>query len=121
MGEDRHHESGRSLRDVAAWLTTPSACGVFLSTFDLVRIAHSIGTSVTPLNRRFAVEQLFRSAAIADAPDPLFAALIAEVTAHRNAYASCDSEHLRPWSELAGATLLTLGEMHETWQSSRLD
>ena len=78
MEEDRHHESGRSLRDVAAWLTTPAACGVFLSTFDLVRIAHSIGTSVTPLNRRFAVEQLFRSAAIADAPDPLFAALVAD-------------------------------------------
>jgi hypothetical protein len=116
MHDDTLESDERSLRDVAAWLTTPAACGLFLSAFDLKRIGQAAGIGVTPLNRRFAVEQLFRSAAINDAPDPLFTALLAEVTAHREAYAACDSAHLQPWIELAGETLTALAEMRETWR-----
>ena len=121
MNDDGLISDERSLRDIAAWLTTPASCGVFLSAFDLKRIGQLIGIGVTPLNRRFAVEQLFRSAAIEATPDPLFAALIAEVEAQRAAYERCDSAHLQPWIDLAGVTLTTLEEMQETWQKARLD
>lgn len=121
MNDDSPVMDERSLRDIAAWLTTPASCGVFLSAFDLKRISQSIGIGVTPLNRRFAVEQLFRSAAIDNTPGPLFAALMAEVSAHREAYEECDSPHLQPWIDLAGATLNTLEEMRETWRTTRLD
>jgi hypothetical protein len=121
MNDDGLAMDERSLRDVAAWLTTPASCGVFLSAFDLKRISNSIGIGVTPLNRHFAVEQLFRSAAIDDTPDPLFSALIDEVKAHQEAYERSDSPHLQSWIDLAGATLATLEEMRETWRTSRLD
>lgn len=121
MNEDRHISDERSLRDIAAWLTIPASCGVFLSASDLKRVGQSIGIGVTPLNRRFAVEQLFRSAAIEATPDPLFAALITEVAAQRAAYERCDSAHLQRWIDLAGMTLITLEEMQETWRTARLD
>ena len=121
MNDDSPAMDERSLRDIAAWLTTPASCGVFLSAFDLKRVSQSIGIGVTPLNRRFAVEQLFRSAAIEATPDPLFAALIAEVAAQQAAYARCDSAHLQLWIDLASMTLTTLEEMQETWRTARLD
>lgn len=121
MNHDGLISDERSLRDIAVWLTTPASCGVFLSAFDLKRVSQSIGIGVTPLNRRFAVEQLFRSAAIEATPDPLFAALIAAVAAQRAAYERCNSAHLQLWIDLAGVTLTTLGEMQETWRTARLD
>lgn len=108
----------RSLRDVAGWLTTPAACGVFLSAFDLKRLGQSIGIGVTPLNRRFAVEQLFRSAAVDESADALFEALVEEVTAHRARYEECGSVHLRPWIDLCGDTINTLLTMREDWRQS---
>lgn len=118
MHDDTLNSDERSLRDVAAWLTTPAACGVFLSAFDLKRVGQAAGIGVTPSNRRFAVEQLFRSAAIDDTPGPLFAALVAEVTAHLEAYQACDSVHMQPWIERAGETLTALAEMLESWRSA---
>jgi hypothetical protein len=120
MNDDSPVMDDRSLRDIAAWLTTPASCGVFLSAFDLKRVSQSIGIGVTPLNRRFAVEQLFRSAAIDDNPGPLFAALIAEVAAHQEAYERCDSPHLQPWIDLTRVTMTTLSKMQETWRTARL-
>ena len=108
----------RSLRDVAAWLTTPAQCGVFLSAHDLRRIGSSIGIHVTPLNRRFAVEQLFRSAAIDQTLNVLLTALIAEVRAQISAYELCDIAQLQPWVERAGQTVVELQEMRQIGQSA---
>lgn len=116
MNDDSPPSDERSLRDVAAWLTTPAQCGVFLSPHDLRRIGAAIDIHVTPLNRGFAVEQLFRSAAIEGTLDTLLAALLSEVQAQQAAYQDFDVGEMQPWIERAGQTMAALVEMR---QSSR--
>lgn len=114
MNEGAPTSDDRSLRDVAAWLTTPAQSGVFLSPHDLRRIGAAIDIHVTPLNRGFAVEQLFRSASIEGTLDTLLAALLSEVQAHRTAYQDCDGGEMQPWIERAGQTLAALREMRQS-------
>lgn len=119
MHAEQDSTDERSLRDIAAWLTTPSSCGVFLSAADLRRIGQRVGIGVTPLNRRFAVEQLFRSAAIEDSADPLVTAFIEEILNHTAAYEACNSVHLDPWIDRCHDTVTTLQGMREEWLGSQ--
>lgn len=110
------HESD-GLRDIARWLTTPAASGVYLSAVDLRRVGEAAGITGLPVNRRFAVEQLFRAAALEDDLDTLFDVLVSEVRAHQSAYAECDATALDPWIRKAEATITRLLQMRGEWQA----
>jgi hypothetical protein len=99
------------LRDIARWLTTPSQSGVYLSAVDLQRVGDRAGLGRLPQNRRFAVEQLFRSAAIDGRLQELFYALHTELRSHRKAYVDCDSASLVEWVLAVDASLERLNDM----------
>lgn len=109
MAEDREQELG--LRDIARWLTTPSQSGVYFSLDDLDRIGNQVGIQGLPRNRRFAVEQLFRSSALDDRLEDLLDVLDGELAVHIERYRECDHEALAPWIALAGSALLRVDEM----------
>lgn len=111
MNQGHSQESGDGLRDVARWLTTPARCGLYLSSRDLHRVGESAGITGLPMNRRFAVEQLFRSAAIDEQLDRLFDALAGEVSAHILAYQECDSPVMDAWIAQATETSKQLERM----------
>ena len=113
MSEQTGNEQDESygLRDIARWLTTPAACGLYLTMRDLERIGQSAGISGLPRNRRFAVEQLFRSAALEEDLSSMFDALTAEATRQREAYLACDSPALDTWELRAAETIRRLDEL----------
>lgn len=86
-------------------------CGLYLSTRDLHRVGDSAGITGLPVNRRFAIEQLFRSAAIDDQLDGLFDALAGEVSGHILAYRECDSPVMDGWIRRATETAERLEQM----------
>jgi len=99
------------LRDIAGWLTTPAMCGVYLSAVDLQRVSDSARLGRLPQNRRFAVEQLFRSAAIDGCLPELFDGLQAELLAHKQAYLDSDAPYLSRWIIAVDASLDRLNTM----------
>jgi hypothetical protein len=115
------NENIESLKDVVRWLTTPAACGVFLSARDLERIGREMEIAGLPANRRFAVEQLFRAASIDGRVGPLFGLLIAEVDAHVRSYQECDSPVLDDWISRAEHASRRLADMRSAWVSESND
>jgi putative dimethyl sulfoxide reductase chaperone len=110
---EREDSQEPGLRDIARWLTTPAHSGVYLSLRDLERIGHRVGVAGLPRNRRFAIEQLFRSAAVDDNLDDLLRVLRSEISAHVDAYRDCDHETLQPWIDRALLSLNRLDEMQQ--------
>ena len=104
------------LRDLINWLITPARCGIYLSTADLARIGASLGIRIAPMSRYAGVEQLFRSAAIDDTVDDLFAAFQTEFESHIATYDSCNSPALIPWISRSTAALDTWGDVHNVWR-----
>lgn len=117
MGRDIERDDSDSLRDIATWLTVPASAGIFLSARDFQRIGVDLGIGGTPANRRFAVEQLFRAAAIEDRLPALFDALISEIEAHRASYRDCDSRALDWWDTRASETVHRLSVMRDVARS----
>jgi hypothetical protein len=113
MEDDRVPEFNdpAGLRDIAGWLTTPALSGVYLSAADLQRVGDSAGLGRLPQNRRFAVEQLFRSAAIDGRLPELFDGLQTELVAHKQAYLDCDTPYLNRWIIAVEASLERLNTM----------
>jgi hypothetical protein len=106
---------GPGLRDVSRWLTTPAQCGVYFSMRDLEQIGRTVGITGLPRNRRFAVEQLFRSAAVDGVVEDMLISLEHAVSVHISSYRSCDSPALENWIARAKETELRLESMrHES-------
>lgn len=110
MNEDEATQQD-GLRDIARWLTTPAACGLFLSARDLERVGRRAGVEGLPRSRRQAVEHLFRTAALDDRVDILIDLLIDEAGFHMDSYAECGMSTLGPWESAAVATVGRLNEM----------
>jgi hypothetical protein len=113
MDNDRvpEFDDPAGLRDIARWLTTPAQSGVYLSAVDLQRVGDRAGFGRLPLNRRFAVEQLFRSAAIDGRLPELFDALQVELLSHRQGYIDCDASWLMNWTSAVDESLERLNAM----------
>lgn len=100
------------VRDVAAFLTTPAHCGLFIGRADLARLARANGTPGGFGQRRLMMENLLRSAALYDGLDGVFAELVRWIRADAGAWQALESvPGVGPWSEswrsrLAGTTLL---------------
>lgn len=105
------------LRDISRWLTTPAACGLYLSGRDLERIGQESGIQGLPRSRRQAVEHLFRTAALDDNVDTLLETLLRETRDHIEAYGECGHPALDNWESTAGATLVRLEEMKDALAS----
>ena len=105
------------LRDIARWLTTPSRSGVYLSAIDLQRVGDKAGLGRLPQNRRFAVEQLFRSAAIDGRLPELFSALETELRSHQQAYTDCDAVWFTEWMQAVDSSLERLNDMRSVSSS----
>lgn len=101
------------LRDVARWLTTPAACGVYLSVRDLQRVGAGVGIEGVPSSRRLAVEHLFRVAALDENVAGVIDALVVEISEHIASYDACDSPSLDRWVSMASASLDRLAEMRQ--------
>lgn len=120
FGENMLDPNDMRLRDLVGWLTTPARSGVYLSTSDLERVGRDLGIRVMPMSRAAAVEQLFRTAALDDAVDELFAALRAEINSHRERYLDCDSLALQPWIDRAGEAAHTIDLLQEAWRNREI-
>lgn len=94
-----------SLREIVRHLTVPAQSGVYLSLRDLEQVGQAAGLAIFAHSRRMAIEQLFRAAALDDRLEALFAALISEVEAQREAYQRTAPELLASWDARAGRTV----------------
>ena len=108
---DEEQTQQEGLRDIARWLTTPAACGLYLSARDLERIGLRAGVRGLPRSRRQAVEQLFRTAALDDRVGDLLETLMHEVGEHIASYEESAHPAMDAWGLAASATRERLGEM----------
>ena len=104
------------LRDLIRWLTTPARCGLYMSISDFGRIGRELGFRISPMSRYAAAEQLFRTAALDDRVDDLFAALRREFEAHLRSYRQIGSPTSQPWIERAEQALVTWDEIWTVWR-----
>ena len=104
------------LRDLIRWLTTPAKCGLYMSISDFGRIGRELGFRVAPMSRYAAAEQLFRTAALDDQVDDLFAAVRHEFESHIRAYREVGSPTTEPWIERAEQALTTWDQIWAVWR-----
>lgn len=104
------------LRDLLRWLTTPAKCGLYLSISDFARIGRELGIRIAPMSRYAAAEQLFRTAALDEQVDDLFATIRREFEAHLQSYRDVGSPTIEPWIERATAALTTWDQIWAVWR-----
>lgn len=96
-----------SLGDIAAFLCRPATSGMWLSRFDVTRLARGVSASHGFGERRLMLENLLRSAADRDALGALVDALAHEVEGWQTHLATLPDVYAAPWTaRLAKTTAL---------------
>lgn len=109
---DLDDESTR-LGDIATALCRPAVCGMWLSRFDITRLARKVQSSHGFGERALMLENLFASASDRSALPALLDALVEEVGGWRHQLASVPEVYAAPWLERLAWTSSALATIRE--------